>query len=49
MSFEAKCRTVLNIYPVGFDQPSHKLKTRNSYKGVMTITPKCFKPQTPGR
>jgi hypothetical protein len=49
MSFEAKCRTVLNIYQVGVDQPSQELKTLTSCKGVMTITPKCFKPQTPGR
>jgi hypothetical protein len=49
MSFDTKCSTVLNIYPVGFDQPSQKMKPRTSYKGVMTITPNCFKPQTPRR
>jgi hypothetical protein len=26
MSFEAKCRTVLHIYQVGFDQPSQEVK-----------------------
>ena len=31
MSFEHK--TVLNIYRVGFDQPSQELKARTSYKG----------------
>ena len=34
MSFEAKCRTVLHIYPVGFDQPRQELKARTSYKCV---------------
>ena len=33
MSFEAKCRTVLHIYPVGFEQPSQELKTLTSCKG----------------
>ena len=42
MSFEAKCRTVLNIYPVGFDQPSQELKTLTSNKWVYDHYPEML-------